>query len=140
MSDRMTLNEFEHLLDLHGADLRKWPAGRVEAARALLDDSAEARTLLGQGERVDALLRRAVEAKPLPAPQIGRIIAGLPARKARSNWREAFAPRGIAAAGLVAACLMFGLGVWTAGVVEAQADETDLAALSVDEPSLIGGL
>ncbi|MFC5067845.1 hypothetical protein [Flaviflagellibacter deserti] len=140
MSDRMALNEFEHWLDLHGADLRKWPAGRTDAARALLDDSVEARTLLAQGDRVDALLRRVIEARPLPAPQIGRIIAGLPARKAHANWRKTFAPRSIAAAGLVAACLMFGLGAWTAGVVEAQADETDLAALSVDEPSLIGGL
>lgn len=140
MSDRMTLDEFEHWLDLHGADLRKWPAGRVEEARALLGESPEAQTLLAQGERVDALLRRAIEARPLPAPQIGRIIADLPARKARSNWRDAFAPRGLVAASLVAACLMFGLGVWTADLIEARANETDLAALSVDEPSLIGGL
>ena len=57
----MTLREFEHLLDVYGADRTRWPlAARVSAAARLTTDG-EARRLLREAEALDAVLLRTSE-------------------------------------------------------------------------------
>ena len=50
----MNLDEFEEALDEHGPDVEDWPADLRDAARLLLDQSAEARDLLHDELRLAA--------------------------------------------------------------------------------------
>lgn len=92
----MNLDDFEEALDEHGPDVEDWPADLRDAARLLLDQSAEARQLLDDELRLAAafamqpvpkapsgladriVLRAMTESAPEPAP--------LPAK---SNWSVA---------------------------------------------------
>jgi hypothetical protein len=60
----MNVVEFEDWLDRLGEDVSDWPEPQRQAALALLDDSAEARTLLEES----VVLRRALAAPKVRAP------------------------------------------------------------------------
>ena len=82
----MNLDEFEEALDEHGPDVEDWPVNLRDAARLLLDQSAEARQLLDDELRLAAafamqptpkaptgladriVLRAMTESAPQPAP------------------------------------------------------------------------
>lgn len=53
----MTLKEFKTLLDIHGADLGKWPHDRRVAAMAFLDQSEAAKLAFAEAAELDARLR-----------------------------------------------------------------------------------
>lgn len=55
----LPLDEFNALLDVHGADLSRWPVDAVKPALARMDADAQAKTLFTQAERLDDELRRA---------------------------------------------------------------------------------
>lgn len=53
----MRMSRFERLLDAHGADLSRWPDADRAAGERLLAESAEARALVADAERLDRMLR-----------------------------------------------------------------------------------
>jgi ferric-dicitrate binding protein FerR (iron transport regulator) len=73
----MDADRFGDLLDLHGPDLRGWPAADREAAARLLDASAEARALLEEARLLDAALA-APPGPPASAELRARILAAAP--------------------------------------------------------------
>ena len=54
----LSFADFENLLDMHGADLSRWPLEHVKPALALMQDNAQAAASFAQAERMDDLLRR----------------------------------------------------------------------------------
>ena len=92
----MQLTEFEKRLDQFGGDLARWPTEDATSARALLQVSGEAQSLLQRATAVEALL---IGAKNHAAPDYlaGRIMANLPdgpfdalaSWLTRSLWRTA---------------------------------------------------
>ena len=69
----MTLEQFTHLLEVHGSDFRRWPDELRTGARTFASTDATATELLRQYEQLDRLLDR------LPVPE----FAGLEARVLR---------------------------------------------------------
>ncbi len=54
----LSVAEFEHLLDVYGADRTRWPLGRRAGAVALLTSDRRARDLLAEAAALDALLAK----------------------------------------------------------------------------------
>jgi hypothetical protein len=50
---RLTISRFRVLADSYGANLQRWPESVRAQARALLQDSAQARQIFSQARRVD---------------------------------------------------------------------------------------
>lgn len=71
----MTLERFDNLLLVHGADLERWPAADRRAAQALVDDSRAARDMLAGARAFEAQLAEALAAEPLGSALTGRILA-----------------------------------------------------------------
>ena len=69
------IEQFAELLDLHGADIERWPFNQQAVARDLLDASPEARNLHQEALRLD----RALAALPTPplAPGLATRITAL---------------------------------------------------------------
>ena len=128
----MTLTQFQDAVDRHGPRIAEWPeqdraAGSAFAAGPLGQDT------LTRAERLDTLLREIVEPGALSAAQLGRLTAGLEARRARAfdpllllNRRRNL----IAAMSLAVA--VFGFGAWTGSMVATPASQIDLAALDLE--------
>lgn len=75
----MTIEEFETLLLAHGANPRRWPAERRAGAEALLGQSAAARALLQEAERLDGAIAASVAAPAAGRALAASILAGLDA-------------------------------------------------------------
>lgn len=60
----MNRDQFEELLLLHGADLRRWPTGLGEAAQARIASDEEARRLLDAARAADAAVLAASHVAP----------------------------------------------------------------------------
>lgn len=82
-SERLGLEQFEQLLEVHGAMLERWPAELGAAARRLLDSSERARERWSEARRFEALLDAAPAIEPSSA-LIAR-LATLPARHPQSS-------------------------------------------------------
>jgi anti-sigma factor RsiW len=85
----MTLARFQRLLDVHGADLARWPTPqRAAAERWLASDSAAAATL-AQARALDALIGRETPAQA-DATSVLRALAAqpLPPQRRRFLWRR----------------------------------------------------
>ena len=52
----MTLKRFRRILDAYGADPARWPEEEIDAIRALLSSSEDARRMVAEAGRVDRLL------------------------------------------------------------------------------------
>jgi hypothetical protein len=74
----LDLERFEHLLDVHGADLERWPEELRREARELLSSSAPAQLAWSRAERLAAVLDAAPDI--LPSAALSARIAALPAR------------------------------------------------------------
>ena len=74
----LDLERFEQLLDVHGADLERWPEELRTHARELLTSSAPAQLAWSRAERLAALLDAAPDV--LPSAALSARIASLPAR------------------------------------------------------------
>jgi len=106
-TEREALAQFEALLDAYGAEPRRWPRDRREAAETLLARSSEARAMHAAAARLDGLIDTA-GVEPAPAHLIGRVLAAAPQPSARGGW---FGGLLRPAAGLAfAAVLGLGLG------------------------------
>lgn len=102
---------FEALLDVHGADLGRWPEALREPAQALLVHSDRARAAQARARRLSALLDAAPEV--LPSPALMARIAALPIRHPRQSWGARWWPFGSPLAPLFAwsAAALLGLFV-----------------------------
>jgi hypothetical protein len=91
----MTIEEFELLLDRHGADLARWPADSAATAKRLIADSSAARSLLAESSALDELLGDALPAATLSTGAVrNRILAAVEDAATHSmfGWLK-FGPR-----------------------------------------------
>lgn len=137
--DKASIGRFEHLLDLHGPHLDRWPAGDAAFARGLIAREPVARAMLDASTRLDGALARIAKPVALPADNLGRLIEGLARRRdaARDPFMSLFRPRA-AFAMTVVGCMMLGLGAWTGGTVTTSADQIAFAALDIGDQPLSG--
>jgi hypothetical protein len=74
----MTPTEFEHALDVYGADLSRWPDDIAARARALLERSAAAAALHTQARALAAALDTAFDAVPSATTAVrARVLAAI---------------------------------------------------------------
>jgi hypothetical protein len=134
-SDRLEFSAFERLLDVHGAQLERWPEEWRGPARQLLEASAPARAAWSEAARLDALLNTLPDVLP-SADLLGR-IASLPARHPRQpGWwpfANRFAP--FLAWGAAAA---LGLFVGSVAVPDLDAVDTDAVQEIGAAPAVTG--
>jgi ferric-dicitrate binding protein FerR (iron transport regulator) len=105
----MELARFRRLLDIHGADIRSWPAAERRAARRLLAASTEAARARDEAAQLDRLFRSAHAAASEASVQ--RVLDGLapPRRQAVAEapferpWTSTVFLAGMAALGVVVA-------------------------------------
>jgi hypothetical protein len=85
----MTLARFQHFLDIHGADLARWPQPLRSAAERVLEADRAAAATLAQARALDALI--ASEA-PADGDATGVLSAlasrPLPPQRRRFLWRQ----------------------------------------------------
>jgi hypothetical protein len=84
----MTLARFQHLLDVHGADLARWPQPQRAPAERLLALDAAAVSALARARALDALIARQTPAAD--ASGVLRALAArpLPPQRRRFLWRR----------------------------------------------------
>ena len=87
----MSLERFRQLLDVHGADRRRWPKDTLVPAQMLLRQSEQARRLLAEARALDDLLKESM-APPADEALLARIRA-----VATGDARPAAAPEARAA-------------------------------------------
>jgi hypothetical protein len=130
----LALEAFEELLDVHGADLARWPAEQRNRAERLLASSAAAQQLLARAARVAALL----DALPdmLPSAELSARIAALPVRHPRRGG-SAWWPFGNPLAPVLAwgAAAAFGLFVGSGAAPDLEPLFDGSAALSAQADS-----
>jgi hypothetical protein len=85
----MTLAHFQHLLDVHGADLARWPQPLRTAAGRLLAADDAATAALAHARALDALIAREASADA-DATGVLRALAArpLPPQRRRFLWRQ----------------------------------------------------
>ena len=141
----MRLTRFNRLLDLHGADLARWPARERAAAWQLVAARPEARAALDAARRLDALLAR----DPAPpgswdAPSIPALLARLPAQQTPYWWPAPVVlwdllPAWPRAAALVAMAVVGILvGLTDVDITPAPAASADVSSLIFDPNPAIG--
>ena len=141
----MNATRFAQLADAYGGDLARWPGDERDAARALLEASAEARIVLAAAQALDAGLALPAPAAPRAAlreallqsrlkPLLhgrrnpGRGHAALPS--AVAGWREAWSWRLALPALALSVTLGVGLGLAAAPVAQADDGDEDVLALA----------
>ena len=138
----MTLARFQHLLDVHGADLARWPQPQRAAAERLLATDGIATSALAQARALDALIAREAPAKA-DATGVLRALAArpLPPQRRRLLWRRWPSelltldfvpawPRVAALAGVAA--LGFVIGLVDLGPITVSANGEDPASIVAD--------
>lgn len=149
MRSEMTFKRLGEIVDAYGASPARWPEAERSAAEALLAVSAEARALVEEAGRFDALLDmapagvpsaalagRLMAARPRPAAPSGRPVA--PRRRATGilgALLETVWPYGSPAfpAGALAAALVLGLALGSTSNISLLQPETSVAAASGDQ-------
>lgn len=107
----MTLERFVELLDVHGADLGRFPEAERAEAERLLVESVEARGALEEAKLLDGAL--ASLETPEPSPALAKRIVAIPAQYPRMSAWWPFATRYRPVLALVAAALLgIGVGNW----------------------------
>jgi hypothetical protein len=112
------LKQFHRLLDIHGAELARWPAARQLAARRLVAADPRAHAALAAAQRLGSLLDRVA---PPPAGEarlrIATRLAHLPAQQPPLRWPTPIMlwdllprwPRAVALASMAALGILVGL-------------------------------
>ncbi|MFZ4166726.1 hypothetical protein [Brevundimonas sp. NPDC058933] len=140
----MTYERFEYLTDAYGGDLRRWPEGEREAARALMAADPHAAALLREADGLDALL----DAAPRPAPSHAlreAVIASAAGAGLRARRRGAIGPLAwLSGAGWAAAAcagVMFGINLTSHMTADVQADAVlyQASLISADDTEVLGG-
>ncbi len=132
----MNIEEFELLLDRHGADLERWPVDLAATAKRLIADSNAARSLLAESSALDALLGDALPAATLSTGAVrSRILAAVAEETAAPSmfgWLKLgrlLRPVAIAAA-IIPLALGYAMGVGSGGVNEDLASDVSLLAFA----------
>jgi hypothetical protein len=112
MTMRNLTEAFQEALDRRGPAVEAWPEGERAQAATLLVTSAEARRRHDEAERLQGLLGQVLETAPVRPGAIGRILAGIEARRSArliDPLRAVMRPRAAFALTVIAAG-MFALG------------------------------
>jgi anti-sigma factor RsiW len=138
----MTLARFQDLLDVHGADLARWPQSQRAAAERLLATDRAAMTALAQARALDTLIAREAPAEADATGVLRRLAARpLPPQRRRFLWRQwpselltfDFAPawpRVAALAGVAA--IGFAIGLIDLGPMTVGANGEDAVSIVAD--------
>jgi hypothetical protein len=131
----LDLTRFEQLLDVHGAELARWPEELRAQASALLASSAEAQLVWSRAAQVEALLDGVPDL--LPSAELSARIAALPVRRPQ-GW-AAWWPFGNPVAPLLAwgAAAAFGLFIGS-GIVPGLDSVVDFAGAVSSAPDVAG--
>jgi hypothetical protein len=147
----MNTEQFQDLLDRHGADFGRWPTDDRARAEQLIIDNAEARALLKQTQRFDAALGQLIGRQKADDAAVLRVVARLNARPLPRQrvplWRL---PAMLPGVGLVpawprvaalCACAVIGFFVGMSGLDRSidgldQGDQIDAPFLSATTPDL----
>lgn len=105
----LTLTRFRALAEAYGSDLGRWPEGEREAARELLERSAEARELLAAERSLDEAFA-SLAAPPLP-PGLQERLARVP-DEVRAPRRLLRLPRRTLVAPALGWAAAAALGLW----------------------------
>jgi len=76
----MNTDQFQDLLDRHGADIVRWPPEQRAQAKELIADSAEARAILKQAQQLDDAVGRLFAKQGADDASVMRMVARLNAR------------------------------------------------------------
>ncbi len=76
----MNTEQFQDLLDRHGADFGRWPIEERARAERLIAGSAEARAMLEQAQQFDGALSRLIGRQEADDAAVLRVVARLNAR------------------------------------------------------------
>lgn len=132
----MTIDEFIAHLDVHGADLERWPAEVRYAARGVAATPA-GRSELTAARAFETLLEESLPVPPelgLKARILGRVPPGWPAWLAPARWRP------LAAAAVAPLALGFVLGFASPNEDDGFEDAVSVLAFSpVFEEALAAG-
>lgn len=139
----MNRDRLIELADAHGADLRRWPQGERDAARALLEADPTARRVLEQAAALDDLL--AAAPRPVVTAALrDRVIAsateaGLRAR-ARFHIGRLLWWSGAGWAAAACAGVVFGVGLTTHVTADAQVEAVlyQASLAGVDDVEVLG--
>ena len=112
----MTVEEFEKLLDIHGASLQRWPAAAATRGRELLVESARARAVHAQAENLEHELDLAMPAQSLTTSALRARILDEVTRTTAARWglHRLFGGAGWVrpmVMALIPLCLGFAIGV-----------------------------
>jgi hypothetical protein len=90
----MRRGNFHRLLDIHGAELSRWPAGERRAAERRLAADGKARAARDEARRLEAMLDLyAPPVDRLSGERILRRLAALPAQRRPGAWWRWSLPR-----------------------------------------------
>jgi anti-sigma factor RsiW len=86
----MTLARFEHILDIHGADLARWPQADRHAADRLLASDPAAAAVLARARGLDALISGELARAGADATRLVHALEArrLPPQRRRFLWRH----------------------------------------------------
>lgn len=138
-NNSITLEEFELLLDRHGADLSRWPAHSAAAAEHLIAYSSAARSLLAESNALDELLDDALPAATLSTGAVrSRILAAIAEETATPRFFEwlKLGPRMLRPVAIAAAIIPLALGYamgvdyGSGGVIDDLASDVSLLAFA----------
>lgn len=139
----MNRDRLIELADAHGADLRRWPEGERDAARALLEADPAAREVLAQAAALDDLL--AAAPRPTVSAELrDRVVAsateaGLRPR-ARFHIGRLLWWSGAGWAAAACAGVVFGVGLTTHVTADAQVEAVlyQASLAGVDDVEVLG--
>ena len=128
----MTKDEFLSLLDVYGAELKRWPQARQQPAQAYLDTAdIEVKALFEDEKAFDSLLEFEVGSVEVPVELETRLLdlAPLPTQKRKSTGsllalKQLSTPRWVSAV-IAMSCFIGGAGAGYAGAIS---DVEQLAA------------
>jgi hypothetical protein len=140
MTTPLDLQHFEDLLDVHGADVARWPERWRQPALQLLEASDAARRARAAAERCSRLLD--VLPEPEPSAQLRARIAALPARHPRQHGVARWWPFGNPLAPLLAwsAAALLGLLVGSSSLGDGSLGPGISAAGEPVEPGNTGSV
>lgn len=129
----MDFAQFEHLLDLHGSDLSRWPPHARDAATELMAEAPEARTALEAMQRLDDALRHDRSAVAPHPHQFAQRLAAVAMRH-----RQSARPVVMRTAWAAAACAVMAFGLVVGDLLpDRHADPTNLINAAFSTPDQV---
>ncbi|HEX3498561.1 MAG TPA: hypothetical protein VHT04_04505 [Stellaceae bacterium] len=133
----MELARFRRLLDIHGADMRSWPAAERRAAQALLEASSDAVRARDEAAQLDRLFRSARSTMSEASAQ--RVLGALASPPRREAVAESSYERRWTSTALLAGMAVLGVVVGLFDLAPPAMAPSDLVELMFDT-GLVQGL